>query len=62
LTQVDQQLFYNLVTRDALLIYDGVARPLEGPYQSREEAEAAAAELIQRLLDDGTNPESQRPL
>lgn len=59
--QVDEQLFYNLVTRDALLIYDGVARPLEGPYQSREEAEVAAAELIQRLLNDAANAESERP-
>lgn len=45
----DQQLFYNLLTRDALFIYDGVAHSLEGPYQSREEAERAAEELIKRL-------------
>lgn len=46
-----QQLFYNLVTRDALLIHDGVAHPLEGPFQSREEAERAAEELVKRLAD-----------
>ena len=47
----NQQLFYNLVTRDALLIYDGVAHSLEGPFQSREDAERAAEELIERLED-----------
>jgi len=46
-----RQLFYNLVTRDALLIYDGVAHSLEGPFQSREDAERAAEELIERLDD-----------
>ena len=46
-----QQLFYNLVTRDALLIHDGVAHPLEGPFQSREDAERAAEELVKRLED-----------
>ena len=48
-----QQLFYNLVTRDALLIHDGVAHPLEGPFQSREDAERAAEELVKRLEDQG---------
>lgn len=46
---MERQLFYNLVTRDALLIYRGVAHALDGPFSSREEAERAAEELIKRL-------------
>lgn len=45
----DQELFYNLVTRDALLIHGGVAHALEGPFDSRDDAERAAEVLIVRL-------------
>jgi hypothetical protein len=45
----DRQLFYNLLTQDALLIYNGVAHSLDGPFRSREDAERAAEELIRRL-------------
>lgn len=48
----ETQLFYNLVTRDALLIYDAAARLLEGPFDSREEAERAAEELVGQLETD----------
>jgi len=51
---MDQQLFYNLVTRDALLICEGVAHLLDGPFNSREDAEAAASELISRLEETET--------
>jgi hypothetical protein len=46
---IDQELFYNLVTRDALLIHSGVAHSLEGPFDSREDAERAAEVLVDRL-------------
>ena len=45
-----QELFYNLVTRDALLIHSGVAHSLEGPFDSREDAERAAEVLVERLI------------
>lgn len=48
----ETQLFYNLVKRDALLICDAAARHLEGPFDSREEAERAAEELVERLETD----------
>lgn len=54
------QLFYNLLTRDALLVHNGVAHPLEGPFDSREEAERAAEELIGRL-DGHDLPAENRP-
>jgi hypothetical protein len=44
-----QELFYNLVTQDALLIHGGVAHMLAGPFHCREEAEYAAGALIERL-------------
>lgn len=56
---MDRQLFYNLLTRDALLIYSGVAHPLEGPYDTREDAERAAEELISRL-DEDDQPSERR--
>lgn len=56
---MDQRLFYNILTRDALLIHRGVAHLLDGPYGSREDAETAAAELMTRLdRDDGSLPEA----
>lgn len=45
----ERELFYNLVTRDALLIHSGVAHALEGPFDSRNDAERAAEVLIDRL-------------
>jgi hypothetical protein len=45
----ERQLFYNHVTQNALLIYRGVAHSLEGPFNSREEADRAAAELVTRI-------------
>jgi hypothetical protein len=56
---LDRQLFYNLLTRDALLIYNGVAHALDGPYDSRDEAERAAEELIKRLDEDEQNSERE---
>lgn len=43
------RLFYNLVTRNALVIMGDQAHVLDGPFNSREEAEIAARELRQRL-------------
>ena len=61
----DQQLFYNLVTKDALLIHNGVAHSFEGPFRSRGEAERAAEELIRRLEEqepgENTCSTSQNP-
>lgn len=45
----EPKLFFNLVTRDALLILDGQAHLLEGPFSSREDAEYASEQLIGRL-------------
>lgn len=49
----DVELFFNLLTRDAFVIYRGVGHTLAGPYASREEAELAAADLIRRIEADG---------
>jgi hypothetical protein len=45
------ELLYDLLTRDALLIRDGQLYRLDGPFESRERALEAAKELEQRLLD-----------
>lgn len=50
----EPKLFFNLVTRDALLIFDGQAHLLEGPFSSREAAEYASEQLIDRLAKDET--------
>jgi hypothetical protein len=47
-----RQLYYNLLKKDALLIIDGVAYTLDGPFPSREAAEAAAKSLIDALEQD----------
>lgn len=52
----DRQLFYNLLVGDALLIYRGVAYPFEGPFGSKEDAERAADDLIERLDIDDPRP------
>jgi hypothetical protein len=48
----DPKLFFNLLTRDALLIFDEQAHLLEGPFASREDAESASRQLIARLSED----------
>ena len=48
----DPKLFFNLVTRDALLIFDGQAHLLEGPFLSREDAERASEELMDRITSE----------
>ena len=50
----DPKLFFNLVTRDALLIFDGQAHLLEGPFLSREDAERASEELMGRISSEET--------
>jgi hypothetical protein len=50
----EPKLFFNLLTRDALLIFDGQAHLLEGPFSSREDAEYASEQLIDRLAKDET--------
>lgn len=57
----DRELFYNLVTRDALLIHGGVAHSLAGPFQSREDAERAAEALISQLREAETGKDSGSP-
>jgi hypothetical protein len=57
----NQELFYNLVTQDALLIHGGVAHPLAGPFRSREDAERAADELIFRLRENEARKDSGSP-
>ena len=48
----EPKLFFNLVTRDALLIFDGQAHLLEGPFSSREDAEYASERFMERLVED----------
>jgi hypothetical protein len=50
----DPKLFFNLVTRDALLIFEGQAHLLEGPFSSREEAESAGEELMERISKEAS--------
>lgn len=49
----DPKLFFNLVTRDALLIFEGKAHLLEGPFSSREDAESASEQLMERISKEG---------
>jgi hypothetical protein len=55
------ELFFNLLTRNALVIYKGVAHILDGPYSSREEAELAAADLIARVEGYGAIGHDELP-
>jgi hypothetical protein len=48
----EPKLFFNLVTRDALLIADGQAHLLEGPFSSREDAERASKQFIEHLAQN----------
>jgi len=57
----NMQVFYNLLTKDALLIYDEQAHPLVGPFASKRDAEQAAAELIERLEREGCASETRQP-
>lgn len=57
----DRELFYNVVTQDALLIHGGVAHSLAGPFQSREDAERAAEALIFRLHESEAGKDSGSP-
>ena len=52
----DTKLFFNLVTRDALLIFEGQAHLLDGPFSSREDAERAGEELMERISNEETGP------
>lgn len=45
----DTKLFFNLLARDALLIFEGEAHLLEGPFSSREDAERASEQLMARI-------------
>lgn len=61
----EPKLFFNLVTRDALLIADGQAHLLEGPFSSREDAERASEQFIEHLAQNSAgdagpdNPRAQ---
>lgn len=52
------ELLYDLLTRDALLINDGQIYPLDGPFESREQAEAAAIAVVGRMASDFTDTTS----
>jgi hypothetical protein len=43
------EVIFDVVTRDALLVYDGQIHRLEGPFHSREDAYNAAEEMVTRL-------------
>lgn len=45
------ELLYDLLTRDALLIRNGQLYRLEGPFESKERALEAAQELEDRLAE-----------
>jgi len=46
-----EELLFDLVTRDALLIWNGQAHRLEWPFRSLTDAEDADDELKRRMLD-----------
>lgn len=50
-------LFYNLLTKTALLIYNETAYPLDGHFDSREEAEKAAEAVIAGLKSTPPGPD-----
>ena len=45
------ELIFDLVTKDALVVIDGRIHRLDGPFGTRDDAEAAADELKVRLAD-----------
>jgi hypothetical protein len=49
------ELIFDVVTRDALLIHEGQIHPLEGPFQSKAEAQEAADLVAARLEDDAAD-------
>lgn len=46
-----EELLYDLLTRDAIFILNGEVYRLDGPFRSREQADAAAEELKSRLTE-----------
>lgn len=48
----NDQLIFDVITRDALLIFNGAIHHLDGPFQSREQAEAAAQVVIGRMASE----------
>jgi CRP-like cAMP-binding protein len=49
------RVIFDVVTRDALLIHEGQIHPLEGPFQSKAEAQEAADLVAARLEDNGAD-------
>lgn len=49
------ELLYDLLTRDAILIKDRQLIQLDGPFQTREQAVEAARLVEARLADNRTN-------
>lgn len=45
------ELIFDVVTRDALVVIDGKIHRLDGPFGTREDAEAAADQLKLRLAN-----------
>lgn len=50
------EVMFDMVTRDALLIWDGRLFKLEGPFESSENAGVAADELKRRLAEEQSAP------
>lgn len=46
-----EQLLFDLITRDAVLMWNGQLFRLDGPFASKEQAAEAAEELKLRLIE-----------
>ena len=56
----DNELIFDVVTRDALLIVHGKIHQLNGPFQSREHAQEAAEQMKRRLAEPNEQQGTRR--
>ena len=56
----ENEVIFDVVTRDALLILHGKIHRLDGPFQSREHAHEAAEQVINRLAEGDQQREIRR--
>ena len=56
----ENEVIFDVVTRDALLILNGKIHRLDGPFQSREHAHEAAEQMKRRLAEPDQQREARR--
>ena len=56
----DNEVIFDVVTRDALLILKGKIHQLDGPFQSREQAHEAAEQMKRRLAQPDEQQRTRR--